>query len=189
MRQNGKWICQVLGILVILTLTASSSFATLSFSLSTAEMTKDADEIVVGQVTNIESTWEDGGKKIYSYVEVEVSESLKGVEAQKVLIRQLGGEVGEIGQRVEGLSTFDSGEEILVFLKENSAGELEVVGMSQGKYQVLTDRASGTRTVQRDTHGLCFVQKDGSILRSHQASQSDEVNLEDLIKTIKENID
>ena len=189
MRQNGKWICQALGVFIILALTAPSAFATLAFSLTTAEMTRNADEIVIGKVANIESNWEDGGKKIYSYVEVQVSESLKGVESQTVLIRQLGGEVGDIGQRIEGLSTFDSGEEILVFLKENSTGELQVVGMSQGKYRIITDRASGSRTARRDTHGLCILQKDGSILHGHQASLIDEVDLEDLLKTIKENID
>jgi hypothetical protein len=99
-------------------------------------LTRDADAIVVGRVAKSESRWTADHRRIVTEVTVEVSESLKGAPGSTVLVRQPGGQIGDIGQRVDGMASFAKGEEVLVFLQRRPDNSFFLAGMAQGKYRV-----------------------------------------------------
>ncbi|MGA9524220.1 MAG: hypothetical protein WBV82_22390 [Myxococcaceae bacterium] len=99
-------------------------------------LTRDADTIVVGRVVKSESRWTADRRRIVTDVTVEVGESLKGAPGKTVVIRQPGGRVGDIGQRVDGVASFKQGEEVVVFLEQRPDRSFMLSGMSQGKFRV-----------------------------------------------------
>src|SRR6202008_4167500 len=63
---------------------------------------------------------------------------LKGApESDRILVRNLGGSVGDVGLDVEGAAEFRRGEQALVLLKRVEGGRFPPWGMKFGKYQIL----------------------------------------------------
>ncbi|MBN1210648.1 MAG: hypothetical protein JXB05_37710 [Myxococcaceae bacterium] len=110
--------------------------ATTMLRIDLPELSQTADTVVHGTVRRMESRWSGDRRRIVTDVEIEVTEALKGQVAGTVRLVQLGGTVGEIGQKVHGMATFKPGEEVVVFLNRQSSKAFRVTGMSQGKYQV-----------------------------------------------------
>ena len=111
----------------------------------------EAQIIMTGKVTAIQSGWED--KKIYTYVTVSKEELFKGAGDEKVIIKVPGGTVGEITCRVSDTPVFQKGEEILAFLKA-SGKYYELVGARQGKYTVQKDKIVGLNVTGKDISAL-----------------------------------
>ena len=150
---------RILGTLALVTLFVLPAGATVIKSLTLADMTKEADTIVQATVERQTVTWDDRRKLIHTFTEVEVVESLKGgVKAgQKVIIRQIGGDLGDEALLVSGNALLEPGGEVVLFLDRDERMPLHyVVGMAQGKYEV--DRSTPTPRVGRNLHGLTFLQ-------------------------------
>ena len=98
-----------------------------------AELTAEADRIVVADVVSTQSAWDSRHRNIHTTIEISVQESWKGAVPGdgRIKIRQLGGTVGEIEMAVYGMARFEPGERALLFLRHSG-----VVGMSQGKWPV-----------------------------------------------------
>jgi hypothetical protein len=92
--------------------------------------------VVRGKVKKMQSRWAKTGGRIVTDIEVEVTEALKGEPAKTIVIRQPGGVVGDIGQKVQGLATFEPGEEIVVFLEQRPGNAFDVYGSAQGKFRL-----------------------------------------------------
>ena len=120
---------------VVLLLCVPASATTL-LRAELPELARSADTIVHGTVRRVESRWSGDGRRIVTDVEIQVTEALKGQPGGTVLVTQPGGRVGDIGQKVSGLATFVSGEEVVVFLSRQGPQAFRVSGMAQGKYQV-----------------------------------------------------
>lgn len=100
----------------------------------------EAQVIMNGKVTTLQSVWKD--KKIYTYVTVSVQDFFKGDGGKEVVIKVPGGTVGEITCCVSDMPAFKKGEEIFAFLR--GKGEYyEIVGAQQGKYTVQKDKVMG----------------------------------------------
>ncbi len=110
--------------------------------MSIEDMTKKASLIVIATVESIKSQWEeaDGGKKIFTYVQINIKKYIKGCGEQRVEIKVPGGKVGEITEEVSDIPQFSSGEEIILFLKSDF---FQVVGWNQGKYTIQNDKVLG----------------------------------------------
>jgi hypothetical protein len=115
---------------------SAASLATAMVRLDLPTLTHTAQLIVRGHVTQMQSRWTGDGRQIVTDVELEVDESLKGEPARRLVIQQLGGQVGNIGQRVSGLASFERGEEVVVFLQAHGRGSFRVSGLAQGKFKV-----------------------------------------------------
>ena len=111
------------------------------------ELTTGADSIIVGTVAERTSQWNDERTQIYTSVVVSVEESFKGTLSQdSIAITVPGGEVGEIGQWVSHMPSFDRGERAVLFLKklpkakhpkaQLPEAQLEVYGGFRGKLAV-----------------------------------------------------
>ncbi len=115
---------------------ATAAQATTLVHRDVPALTREADTIVVGRVVKSESRWTADRRRIVTDVTVEVGESLKGAPGETVVIRQPGGQVGDIGQRVDGVASFKKGEEVVLFLEKRPDRSFMLSGMAQGKFRV-----------------------------------------------------
>jgi hypothetical protein len=139
--------------------TAPVAMASLVQALGLAELTWEADRVVVGDVLSVRAAWDSEHRNIHTTIEIGVHEIWKGAPPTggRVTIRQLGGTVGEIEMTVLGMPTFAEGERALLFLKRS-----QVAGMAQGKRNLrwessgkrwLADAANHAQTVTIDSRG------------------------------------
>lgn len=100
------------------------------------ELVQLSSDILVGVVSQSESYWD--GRRIVTRHVLETSDVWRGSERANspVYVLTLGGQVGEIAQRVSGASTFRQGDEVVLFLARSQRGELHPVGLSQGVFHV-----------------------------------------------------
>jgi hypothetical protein len=121
--------------LLFLGLAASASASTV-LKLDMQSLVANSEQIVEGEVVEVEAKVEDG--KVYTYTTVVVKDALKGAEdGETVTIKQIGGRTANLATRVAGVPAFKSGERVVVFLEKIDADALPVVtGMSQGKFHI-----------------------------------------------------
>jgi hypothetical protein len=124
------------------------SNATTTKKLTDEDLVNQAHVVITGRCTSIRSEWNDDRTKIFTYITISPRDFLKGErKAEAVIIKQPGGEVGEIGMRVDGVSVFEEGEDVLLFLEKGKNGFYRTLGLSQGKFSVATDPASGRKVL------------------------------------------
>lgn len=98
------------------------------------ELTEESTHIIIGEVEQIRSEWNEEETMIFSYVTISVEAYLKGnSKGRYVTVRHQGGEVGDIGVGVSGEPDFAKGEKVKAFLRLETSGEFSVVGGGQGK--------------------------------------------------------
>ena len=151
----------LIGFIGFITLLIPSlGLATIIIKLSDKEMTKKASSIIRGKVIRRYSKWDSKKKRIYTYTKIAILEPIKGKkETQEVVIRQLGGSVGNIGMKVSGNASFKLGEEVLVFLEKivnNKLHQYHVMGMAYGKYRIVED-ANKRHYLVRDLSNLSIA--------------------------------
>jgi len=117
--------------------------------VTTPEMAAAADDIVTGKVTSAESRWTRGGR-IYTDVIVEVADTAKGNlnKSSSISFSIMGGQVGGFVYRPSEMPTFTKGEQVLLYLRQNSSNKLVLYGGARGKFIVVTDKKTGKAYVQ-----------------------------------------
>lgn len=97
---------------------------------------------------DVTSQWETVGeqRRIVSYTRVRAEELIAGSkpESSELLVRTLGGHVGDVGQVVFGEAALRVNEPCLLFLRRAVVNVEQVVAMAQGHYPILSD-SSGAR--------------------------------------------
>lgn len=138
-------------------LIAAPALATVVMALTMEEMTAMAPVVVHGSVRRTETSWDDGKRKIWTWAEIDVRETLKGAPLRTALVKQPGGVVGGIGQSVSGAATFEAGEEVVLFLEPavDEKGAFVVLALSAGK--VKFEGTVGPKVARRDLSGLSFA--------------------------------
>ena len=81
----------------------------------------------------------------------EVVEQNKGLLPGLVTIRTLGGTIGGLHSRVEGVPEFRAGEEAYVFLWGREGEPHRILGWSQGTFRIARDARTGVETVTQDS--------------------------------------
>jgi hypothetical protein len=128
--------------------------ATQVMHLDTRGLTRESSDIVIGTVGEQQAHWNDAHTMIVTEVTIHVSQSLKGVATPDLQLTQIGGEVDGMRYSVPGSPSFRTGEEVLIFAWRDRTGRPQVDGLSQGKFEIQRDPASGARVVQRAAPGL-----------------------------------
>ncbi len=105
----------------------------------------DGTLVVSGKVTGLESRWDGQSSTIHTYVALDVARVLLGTNVPpRLVLEQLGGEVGGIGMWVAEQAAFRVGEDVLVVLTASpGAGSLHTVGLGRGKWTLDTIAAGG----------------------------------------------
>lgn len=129
---------------------------------SLEKMVAASDRIVVGNVINTESKWDESRTTIWTYVTVRCQQFLKGPDLQnEITIRVMGGKIGQLGLDVSHTPTFQNGERVLVFLQENEKGVFDVVNWREGKYTIKDDKLE---KMGRD-EPLSFIEKVKAVVK------------------------
>ena len=117
-----------------------SSFA-LMIEKSAEELSQDAKVIIQGEVKSVRSYKGINGV-IYTRALVLVNDVIKGKNIKKnITVEYEGGEVGDVGVRVEDEPTLEKGEQVLLFLTNSfwRKNVYYIVGGVLGKYAICSD--------------------------------------------------
>ena len=131
--------------------------ATLVERVSLEQLVDGSARIVQGRCVRTWSAWDATHQNIWTHSEIQVTDALKGDAGQTVVVSELGGEVGDIGMRVEGMPQYEPGEEMILFLYQTPTGLWRARGLGQGKFSVLRDPSAGTPRVRADLQSAAFT--------------------------------
>src|SRR5262245_2141132 len=131
-------------------------FATTVRKMDLPELVSLSDAVVQGRVESVEARWEE--RLVYTYIALTIDDPLKGERRRALLIRQPGGRIGSLNVSVSGMPHFKTGDEVIVFLRNRQDGAFDIVGLGQGKYDIVNNYAV------TNTAGLTLVDsKAGTI--------------------------
>ncbi len=108
-------------------------------------LSRAAQVVVRGKVLSQEARWNADRTRIYRYSTVEVLERVKGARRaasgpDRVVVKQIGGEIDGTTMMVAGTADLEVGEELVLFLRTDGRFHY-LVGMHQGKLGVRRDVA------------------------------------------------
>lgn len=116
--------------------------------LSLPDLLKSSEHVLQAVPLDVTAQWETVGerRRIVSYTRVRVEELIAGAKPAKseILVRTLGGQIGEVGQVVFGEAALRVNEPCVIFLRRAVVNVEQVVAMAQGHYPIFRDPA-GTR--------------------------------------------
>jgi hypothetical protein len=108
-----------------------------------ATMVDQSSLVIVGTPISRDTHWAMTGTtaRVVTDVTVEVAWTLRGNDStgQDIVIRTLGGTVGDLGQIVYGEARLVLGQSCLLFLMVGRDGAYHVFGMAQGQYPLQSD--------------------------------------------------
>ncbi len=99
-------------------------------------------QVVRGKVSNCGGAYR--GAMIYTHCSVTIVETLKGVPATQARFSVPGGKVGNIRQSIAGSPDFQPGVEYVLFLWTSPNGFTQIIGLSQGKFEVRSTATTPT---------------------------------------------
>jgi len=148
------------GLLAAL-LCSAPAHASIVQALDLDELVEQSDRIVLGTVVFAESYQRQDGTIATAYrilVERELRDDAPSeAEEPEVIVRVLGGSIGDIGMRVEGEPTFTEGERAVVFIRRGHGIAFRPVGMAQGVMRIRMEQ--GRETVFQSREGLMLVRR------------------------------
>jgi len=145
------------GLLAVMALVTSVS-ATTVVRMKLPDLVERSAVIVEGQVLSTKAVHDARGL-IVTEVTVSVDSGLKGVgSGQRFVFTTPGGELGGRRMVVPGMPSYESGDEVFLFLTAPSKrGWRMPVGLSQGSFRIRRNPATGARMLDRDLTGLELV--------------------------------
>jgi len=146
-----NWLTPLV-LLVFLLGCAQSSFATTAIVPPDDDMIIGARVIVKGRILSIESRFDEQQGRIFTYIKLKVQEVLKGqITERKIVIKELGGQVGDRLSVVYGNPEFALGEQVLMYLDTWKDGSLRTYQMFLGKFSIVKDEKTGHEFAVRGT--------------------------------------
>jgi hypothetical protein len=123
--------------------------ATSLVRMSLPELAHAARAIVRARCLGSEARWEGG--EIWTFTRFEPLETFAGAVPRPFVVRLIGGRVGDIASRVEGVPRFLPGEEAILFLEPTRAGDLSLTAWGEGSFRVHRDPRTARAWVTEDT--------------------------------------
>lgn len=144
----------------------SPASATVVHAVSLPALVKSSRRIAVVRALASECHFEEIGRRrrIVTDTRVRVEELVAKGEgmAVELLVRTLGGSVGELGERVQGQAMLATGEPCVAFLLEGPDGIHYVNGMAQGHYPL---RGTATRKLVQSPDLADIVDMNSSAVK------------------------
>ena len=162
----------VLFIFISILLPIPHSISTSVKEMSLKDLCKSSNEIVIARVIDLQSYLISDKNRIYTKINIEVEESIKGnlKSKEQFTLSIYGGTMNGITTFVVGGPQFSPGENIILFLKQfkdsiaTNKG-LFVAGLSQGKFNIIEDEKTKLKMVIRDQcEKLLLSEKDNSTI-------------------------
>ncbi len=132
--------------------------ATIMQRLEVEELARNSTDVFHGQIVSTQTYWNAELTRIYTGVNVRISESFKGFArpGETVRVAQLGGEKDGFKTDYAGRPEFTAGESVVLFTTRTRNNELTVVGLKQGKMLV------NGQSVIRDFSGMVMMERSKS---------------------------
>ena len=117
-------------------LAAPILLATTVVPMDIERLTSLSTHIVEARAGQSVSQWNPEHTLILTYTTFEVQRTLKGQTPKTILVRQLGGSIAGVSQKVAGVRPWRQGEDAVLFLQPSSIadGALVVTGLMQGDF-------------------------------------------------------
>src|SRR6185369_10527484 len=130
------------GIVAIAGLTLVSLHAATLEYLSLNDMAKKSTSIVRGRIQSCAGEFR--GSVIFTHCKVAVTEQWKGVSQSVVDVATPGGTARGMAQNFSGSPKLAIGEEYVLFLWTGKSGMTQVIGLSQGVFDLKADTKGQT---------------------------------------------
>ena len=156
------------------------ALATIMPELSIEEMTKRSSLVIVGKVESVTGKWNAENTTILTHAIISPKTFLIGnSEKDLLVIELLGGTVDSLTTTAVGEASLNSGEEVVLFLTQNTKGQSEsyrIVGHAQGKFRIIKSHETNRMLVERDLNGINFISNQSSSIPKY---------FDDLVEQIK----
>jgi hypothetical protein len=109
------------------------------------EMADRAELVFAGKALASRAEWRTVGtnRVIFTLVEFETEEVLKGNARKSVTLKFLGGTIGDATLKITGVPRFNAGDRVILFVEKNGVQFSPVVGVFHGKFGLRKDEKSG----------------------------------------------
>jgi hypothetical protein len=136
--------------LVLFAVTSSGAAPTALVRMSVAQISRTARSIVRARCIANVAIWDSG--EIWTRTTFEVEESWSGTSPSgRIVVRLLGGTIGNITSRVSGIPRFVPGEDAVLFLEPSRYGDFSIVSWQQGTFRIRRNHQTGGEIVTQDT--------------------------------------
>ncbi|HKB12489.1 MAG TPA: hypothetical protein VKD69_17630 [Vicinamibacterales bacterium] len=124
--------------------------ATSLIAPSFEELIAQADAVFESEVIDAQAhlLTDRDGEMIVTDVRFRVDKVLKGAPASTVVLQFLGGEVGDVGLRVDGVPRFVRGDRDVLFARTAQGLASPLVGMMHGRVRISGARSTSVQYVQ-----------------------------------------
>jgi hypothetical protein len=158
----------VVRILSIAMAIASLAGATTLQELTMANMIGQSTAIVHAKVTGSYSAFR--GRTIYTHYQLQVEETLEGsIATAEVAVP--GGAANGFRQMVAGAPTLTTGQDYVLFLWTSGSGLTQVMGLSQGLFNVMQD-SSGNAVLVRPAADAPVLNAAGNVVSSQAVTMT-----------------
>ena len=110
----------------------------------------------------LSSTAVSVGSTIYTRTRFQVLERWKGAESAEVEVFTPGGVIGRTAQHYTGVPQFALGQELVLFLWTGRSGRTQVIGYTQGVFEVARASSSAEPEAVRRTSGEIVLTPGGA---------------------------
>ncbi len=124
-------------LLVLFFVSSLPGFGTSIRKYTLEEQAGQAEGIYLGRVLEQKSYWNEEGTLILTDYTIAVRTTIAGAARSRLVITEVGGEVGDIGLMIPGAASYSVGEEAVIFT-HREAGRLMTLHFEQGRYKVDT---------------------------------------------------
>jgi hypothetical protein len=153
-----------MALVVLVAAAAHDASASVSIAVPFDTLVATSTAAVLATPVTQTSRWESG--RIFTYTDVHIDQRVAGEAlADEVSVRTMGGDVGTIGQIVEGEAVLTVGRPSLLFLRPGMPvpGEAATGLVSQAPTYVVTARAQGQFPVVVDANGDVRVRRSSGV--------------------------
>ncbi|MGC1391230.1 MAG: hypothetical protein WA816_09345 [Bacteroidales bacterium] len=150
--------------------------------MSAQDLTSASTAVFYGKCSKKSCDWDGNHRIIYTYVTIVPDEYLKGNLGSSAVIAVPGGQVGNIVYEVSDMPVFTEGEEVMAFVRPNTAGKNLVTGGFQGKMKMEKDKNTGKWMVFETAPGKLISEPNQGIGQDLKFRRE---KLEDFIAKVK----
>jgi hypothetical protein len=179
-----------LGLLILFSGFMAMSAFGIMVEYTLKNLTMESTDIVSGKVTGKASHWNEAKTQIVTDVTVKIDKAVKGQAKDSIIVQYPGGAITNSDGTGIGMGRSETpecglDEEVFLFLaKDQKSGLFKVTADFQGKFKLVTDKATGKKMVESGAKVL--VSPETMKAREVQAYQ---VPLDDLIARINNFMD
>ncbi len=154
--RNTWWTRGLIGLALSASMFLSSpAEATVAVQLDRAQLVDMSDLVVRATVLGATSRWNEDHSQILTLTRLGVAQYIKGAGPGELVLRQFGGQVGELVSRIAGDAHLEAGQDVVLCLRRG-AGVVYLTAMAQAAW-VVTPVQGAEPVASRDLSDLTLT--------------------------------